>query len=42
MVALSALSKVYERTLSTCQHLIWFTLEWVRLLLNRLQFQKRL
>jgi len=40
MAALSVVCKVYERALSTRQHLIWFTLEWIRLLLKWPQFQK--
>jgi hypothetical protein len=39
MAALSAPLQ-YERNRSTYQHLIWFTLEWIRLLLNCSQFQK--
>jgi hypothetical protein len=38
MAALSAPLQ-YERNRSTYQHLIWFTLQWVRLLLNCSQFQ---
>lgn len=33
-------SALYERKRSTYQHLIWFTLDWIHLLLNCPQFQK--
>lgn len=39
MAALSAPLQ-HESNRSTYQHLIWFTLEWLRLLLNCSQFQK--
>jgi hypothetical protein len=37
---MASLSVPYERNRSTYQHVIWFTLDWIHLLLNCPQFQK--